>query len=81
MNKKIHIDGYKVECTDARGKDKVEFYIGLKSMKNTENMCAHCPERYRCTSKSKGKTRLRFYDFLQRNIKRELPIQIKITRR
>lgn len=78
---KQKILAYRVVCyKNAPAKDGVVVEISLKSLKNRENICARCKERRRCNSYMKGKYRVKFYDALRANIKRELPIEVSIRR-
>ena len=65
------IDAYKVKCSYGG----IEIYISLRSIKNNDNVCSHCPLRDKCEYRNKP-DRLHFYEDLRRLNMPKLPIEV-----
>lgn len=61
------VDGYAYLITcNLSGKVR-KFYIPIRSIKNDDKVCRHCPHRKECPRKNDDATRIRFYDDLRKN--------------
>ncbi len=70
----IHVSAYRVRCY--RYGEPVQFYISLRSIKNNDNICSHCPVRHKCNMRIDE--RVHFYEDIRANIDRKLPIGVEL---
>ncbi len=71
---------YLVTCKGGGSIGKITFAISLRSIKNNDSVCAHCPAHKRC-GYARNKHRLHIFATLQNDPSIKLPIPITKIRK